>query len=111
MPRARRCATACPSGVERWPRTSAAPGASPTTRSSSPRPSAPRRRRRGSWRGAGQQLPPIHAVIPGLAGQDATGGSPEGLAGGVRALLDQIPDGGLALAISHTPLVERAAFG
>ncbi|MFI5055075.1 MAG: histidine phosphatase family protein [Actinomycetota bacterium] len=62
-------------------------------------------------RGAGQQLPPIHAVIPGLAGQDATGGSPEGLAGGVRVLLDQIPDGGLALAISHTPLVERAAFG
>jgi hypothetical protein len=26
-------------------------------------------------------------------------------------LLDQIPDGGLALGISHTPLVERAAFG
>ena len=62
-------------------------------------------------RGAGQQLPSIHAVIPGLAGQDATGGSPEGLAAGVRALLDQIPEGGLALAISHTPLVERAAFG
>ena len=62
-------------------------------------------------RGAGQQLPPEHAVIPGLAGQDASGGSPEGLAAGVRALLDQIPDGGLALAISHTPLVERAAFG
>ena len=62
-------------------------------------------------RGAGQQLPPEHAVIPGLAGQDATGGSPEGLAAGVRALLDQIPAGGLALAISHTPLVERAAFG
>ena len=62
-------------------------------------------------RGAGQQLPPGHAVIPGLAGQDASGGSPEGLAAGVRALLDQIPDGGLALAISHTPLVERSAFG
>lgn len=62
-------------------------------------------------RGAAQQLPPEHAVIPGLAGQDATGGTPEGLAAGVRALLDQIPTGGLALAISHTPLVERAAFG
>jgi phosphohistidine phosphatase SixA len=62
-------------------------------------------------RGAGQQLPPDHAEIPGLAGQDASGGSPEGLAAGVYALLDQIPDGGLGLAISHTPLVERAAFG
>jgi phosphohistidine phosphatase SixA len=62
-------------------------------------------------RGAGEQLPPDHAVIPGLAGQDASGGSPEGLAAGVRALLDQIPEGGLGLAISHTPLVERAVFG
>jgi phosphohistidine phosphatase SixA len=62
-------------------------------------------------RGAGQQLPRDHAMIPGLAGQDATGGSPEGLAAGVRALLDQIPDDGLGLAISHTPFVERAAFG
>jgi len=62
-------------------------------------------------RGAGQQLPPDHAAIPGLAGQDATGGSPEGLAAGVRALLGQIPDDGLGLAISHTPFVERAAFG
>ena len=62
-------------------------------------------------RGAGQQLPPDHAVIPGLAGQDATGGSPEGMAAGVLALLDQVPDGGIGLAISHTPLVERAAFG
>jgi phosphohistidine phosphatase SixA len=62
-------------------------------------------------RGAGQQLPPTHAVIPGLGGQDASGGSPEGIASGVRALLDQVPDGGLGLAISHTPLVERAALG
>lgn len=61
-------------------------------------------------RGAGQQLPD-HAVIPGLGGQDASGGSPEGMAAGVRALLDRTPDGGTALAISHTPLVERAAFG
>jgi phosphohistidine phosphatase SixA len=61
-------------------------------------------------RGAMQQLPD-HAVVPGLAGQDASGGSPEGMAAGVRALLDQLPEGGIGLAISHTPLVERAAFG
>ena len=61
-------------------------------------------------RGAGQQLPD-HAVIPGLAGRDASGGSPEGMAAGVLALLDRIPDGARGLAISHTPLVERAAFG
>lgn len=62
-------------------------------------------------RGAGVQLPPAHAVIPGLAGHDASGGSPEGMAAGIRALLDQLPQDGLGLAISHTPLVERAAFG
>ena len=61
-------------------------------------------------RGAGQQLPD-HAVIAGLAGQDASGGSPQAMAAGVRALLDRIPEGGIGLAISHTPLVERAAFG
>lgn len=61
-------------------------------------------------RGAGAQLP-AHAIVPGLGGQDATGGSPEGMAAGVRALLDQLPEGGRGLAISHTPLVERAAFG
>lgn len=61
-------------------------------------------------RGAGQQLSD-HAVVPGLAGQDATGGSPEGMAAGVRALLDEIPDGATAIAFSHTPFVERAAFG
>jgi phosphohistidine phosphatase SixA len=62
-------------------------------------------------RGAGQQLPPDHAVIPGLAGKDPSGGTPEAMAEGVRALLDQTPDGGLGLAISHTPFVERAALG
>ncbi len=61
-------------------------------------------------RGAGQQLPD-HGVVPGLAGKDESGGSPEGMAAGVRALLDQIPDGERGLAISHTPFVERAAFG
>jgi phosphohistidine phosphatase SixA len=61
-------------------------------------------------RGAGQQLPE-HAVVPGLAGQDETGGSVEGMAAGVRALLAQLPDGGRGLAITHTPFVERAAEG
>jgi phosphohistidine phosphatase SixA len=61
-------------------------------------------------RGLGTPLPP-HEVVAGLAGADVTGGSPEGMAAGVRALLDRIPDGGRGLAISHTPLVERAAFG
>ena len=57
-------------------------------------------------RGAGQQLPD-HEVVPGLGGQDATGGAPDGMAAGVRALLERVPDGGRGLAISHTPLVER----
>lgn len=61
-------------------------------------------------RGAGQQLPD-HEVVPGLGGKDATGGSPEGMAAGVRALLARVPDGGRGLAISHTPLVEHAALG
>ena len=61
-------------------------------------------------RGAGTQLPD-HSVIPGLAGKDASGGSPEGMAAGVRALLDLVPDEGRGLAISHTPFVERAGWG
>lgn len=61
-------------------------------------------------RGSGNQLP-SHGVIAGLAGKDATGGSPEGMADGVRALLDAVPDGGVGLAISHTPFVERAMIG
>jgi phosphohistidine phosphatase SixA len=61
-------------------------------------------------RGAGVQLAD-HAVVPGLGGADASGGSPEGMAAGVRALLDQMDDGWVGLAVSHTPLVERAAFG
>lgn len=61
-------------------------------------------------RGAGQQLPE-HAVIPGLAGRDATGGSPEAMAAGVRALLAEVPEGGRGLAVGHTPFIERAAFG
>jgi phosphohistidine phosphatase SixA len=61
-------------------------------------------------RGAGRQLPD-HEVVPGLGGRDGSGGSPSGMAAGVRALLDRVPDGGRGLAISHTPLVEHAALG
>jgi phosphohistidine phosphatase SixA len=61
-------------------------------------------------RGAGRQLPD-HEVVPGLGGRDASGGNPAGMATGVRALLDRIPEGGRGLAISHTPLVEHAALG
>ena len=61
-------------------------------------------------RGAGHPLPD-HSVIPGLAGRDASGGSPEAMAAGVRALLELVPDGSRGLAVSHTPFVERAAFG
>ena len=61
-------------------------------------------------RGSGQQLPE-HAVIQGLAGKDATEGSPEGMAAGVRTLLAEVPEGGVGLAVGHTPFVERAMTG
>jgi phosphohistidine phosphatase SixA len=61
-------------------------------------------------RGSGQQLPE-HGVVPGLAGKDATGGTPEGMAEGVRTLLAEVPEGGVGLAIGHTPFVERAMTG
>ena len=61
-------------------------------------------------RGAGQQLPE-HAVIPGLGGAGPDGGSAAAMAAGVRALLDRVPEGARGLAVSHTPLVERAADG
>ena len=50
-------------------------------------------------------------MIPGLAGKDETGGTPEGMAAGVRALLATLPEGAVGLAISHTPFVERAMTG
>lgn len=60
-------------------------------------------------RGLGEQLP-AHAVIPGLAAED-NDGSPLAMAGVVAALLDAVPDDGHGLAISHTPLIERAVLG
>src|SRR4029077_11253980 len=59
-------------------------------------------------RGAGQQLPLVQVAVPGWAGKDQPEGSPEGMAAGIRSLLEQVPDGGRGLAISHTPFVERA---
>jgi phosphohistidine phosphatase SixA len=60
-------------------------------------------------RGSGGQLP-AHAVVPGLAAQD-NDGSPLAMAGVVSALVDAVPDGGRGLAVSHTPLIERAVLG
>ena len=60
-------------------------------------------------RGKGEQLPD-HAVIPGLAASD-NDGSPLAMAGVVSALLDAVPDGARGLAVSHTPLIERAVLG
>lgn len=60
-------------------------------------------------RGLGEQLPP-HAVVPGLAAHD-NDGSPLAMAGVLSALLDSVPEQGRGLAISHTPLIERAVLG
>jgi phosphohistidine phosphatase SixA len=60
-------------------------------------------------RGRGAHLPP-HAVIPGLAGKD-NDGSALAMAGVLSALLDAVPEDGRGLAISHTPLSERAVLG
>ncbi|MEX1101696.1 MAG: histidine phosphatase family protein [Actinomycetota bacterium] len=62
-------------------------------------------------RGRGEPLPADHAVVPGLAGAEPGDPSPEGMSATVRALLDQMPEGGRALAVSHTPLIEHAAEG
>ena len=61
-------------------------------------------------RGAGEPLP-AHDVVPGLAGREPGDPSAEGMAATVRRLLDLVPDGGRALAVGHTPLIERAAEG
>ncbi len=60
-------------------------------------------------RGRGERLPP-HAVIPGLAGE-GTDRSPLAMAGVLTALLDSVPEGERGLAVSHTPLIERAVLG
>jgi phosphohistidine phosphatase SixA len=61
-------------------------------------------------RGLGEQLPD-HGVITGLAGEDPGGSDAAGMAETVRGLLAGIPDGARALAVGHTPLIERAAEG
>ncbi len=60
-------------------------------------------------RGLGEQLP-HHAVVPGLAAKD-NDGSPLAMAGVVAALLDAVPQDQRGLAVSHTPLIERAVLG
>lgn len=60
-------------------------------------------------RGLGEQLP-AHAVVPGLAAKD-NDGSPLAMAGVLSALLDAVPEDGRGLAVSHTPLIERAVLG
>jgi phosphohistidine phosphatase SixA len=60
-------------------------------------------------RGLGEQLP-AHAVVPGLGAKD-NDGSPLAMAKVVGALLDSVPEGERGLAISHTPLIERAVLG
>ncbi len=60
-------------------------------------------------RGLGRELPPPR-VIPGLAGE-GTDRSPLAMAGVFAALLDAVPEGGRGLAVSHTPLIERAVLG
>jgi phosphohistidine phosphatase SixA len=61
-------------------------------------------------RGMHAALPPEHAVVPGLAGQ-GTDGSPAQLGRVVLELLERVPDGGRGLAVSHTPIVEKATEG
>jgi broad specificity phosphatase PhoE len=62
-------------------------------------------------RGRGEPLPADHGVVPGLAGREPGDPSSEGMARTIRELLDGMPDGARALAVSHTPLIERAAEG
>jgi phosphohistidine phosphatase SixA len=73
--------------------------------------SAERAAETAAWmlRGLGEQLP-AHAVVPGLAAE-GNDGSPLAMAGVVSALLDAVPEGERGLAISHTPLIERAVLG
>jgi phosphohistidine phosphatase SixA len=86
-------------------------------------------------RGLGQKLP-AHAVAPGLASpvedrwRSAAGSAGSGridaveqadadlveressrLADAIRELLEDVPEGGRALAVGHTPLIEAAVYG
>jgi broad specificity phosphatase PhoE len=86
-------------------------------------------------RGSGQQLPD-HAVVPGLLSEqedrwraagkaagssrlDAIAVEDPGLVEGererlkavVEELFERVPEGGVALAVGHTPLIEAAVYG
>ena len=52
-----------------------------------------------------RQLLPDHAVVSGLADGDAD------QADVVAGLFDRVPNGGRALVVGHTPLLERAVEG
>ena len=61
-------------------------------------------------RGMHTQLPTHHVVVPGLAGE-GTDGSPVQLGEVIANILGDVPDGARALAVSHTPIVEKAVEG
>src|SRR5207302_10437129 len=52
--------------------------------------------------------PGAEATVEGGLAADP---GPEGLADVVRDLISLLPDGGRALAVSHTPLIEKAVLG
>jgi phosphohistidine phosphatase SixA len=60
-------------------------------------------------RGSGQQLP-THAVVPGLAGKEIDDGA-AALGAVISDIIDEVPDGGIGLAVGHTPLIEDAVLG
>lgn len=53
-------------------------------------------------RGLGQKLPPTHGVTEGLASPE-----PERVADAFRQMLASVPEDGRALAVGHTPLIEK----
>jgi len=61
-------------------------------------------------RGRGERLP-SHDVVPGLMGKSDEDRTQARLAAVVGELLDRVPEGGRALAVGHTPLIERAVLG
>ena len=95
---------------ECWPRTSAEPRPAPTTGCSSRRPSGPRRPPRGSCAVRCNSSRTTRSC-PAWRARMRAGAVRRAWPPACERLLDQLPAGGVGLAISHTPLVERAAFG
>jgi broad specificity phosphatase PhoE len=62
---------------------------------------------RAAYHAAGSgEFSALRDVDPELAGEDS-----ERLAGGLRRIIDRLPDGGRALAVGHSPTNEAAVFG